>query len=352
MFAEYARSVWDGVVGQPRAVEQLSRAAGSAVHAYLFVGPPGSTKHEAARAFAALLLTGHDDPDTRDSRLALAGEHPDVREVERTGARIVAEQIGEIIRNASMAPIEGARKVMVLHDFHLLDAQGAARLLKTLEEPPPSAVFLVLADQVPPELVTIASRCVRIDFSAIPRDVIRDRLVAEGAPAVAAEQAADAAEGNLTRARVLVTDTGLMARRQAFAAVPVRLDGTGTTVIALCNELNALIEAAAAPLAARQTEEAEALEARVAATGERGSGRKQMEERHKREQRRHRVDELRSGMSVMAGVYRDALVAGTLPRPEAAVAAVQRIHTSLEALERNPNETLLLQALLLELPSV
>jgi hypothetical protein len=64
------------------------------------------------------------------------------------------------------------------------------------------------------------------------------------------------------------------------------------------------------------------------------------------------VDELRSGMSVIAGVYRDALVRGNLPRPEAAVAAVQRIHKALEALERNPNETLLLQALLLELPSI
>ncbi|MDO8390435.1 MAG: hypothetical protein Q7V57_08100 [Actinomycetota bacterium] len=352
MFAEYARSVWDGVVGQTRAVEQLSRAASSAVHAYLFVGPPGSTKHEAARAFAALLLTGHDDPDTRASRLALAGEHPDVREVERQGARISKEQVSEIIRNASMAPMEGTRKVMVLHEFHLLEAEGAARLLKTIEEPPPSAVFIVLADQVPPELVTIASRCVRIDFSSIPESVIRERLVAEGAPQLAAEQAAAAAEGNLTRARVLVTDTGLMARRQAFAGVPRRLDGTGATVIALCSEMNGLIEAAAAPLAARQAEEAEALEARVAAAGERGSGRKQLEDRHKREQRRHRVDELRSGMSVMAGVYRDALVAGTLPRPEAGVAAVQRIHKALEALERNPNETLLLQALLLELPSI
>ena len=72
MFAEYAKSVWDGVVGQPRAVQQLTRSAAAPVHAYLFVGPAGSTKHEAARAFAALLLTGHDEPDARAARLALA----------------------------------------------------------------------------------------------------------------------------------------------------------------------------------------------------------------------------------------------------------------------------------------
>ncbi|MGB8859584.1 MAG: hypothetical protein WCC60_10020 [Ilumatobacteraceae bacterium] len=352
MFAEYAKSVWDGVVGQPRAIDQLTRAAAAPVHAYLFVGPAGSTKHEAARAFAALLLTGHDDPDARDARLALAGEHPDVREVERTGPRISKEQVSDIIRNASLAPIEGSRKVMLLHEFHLLEADGAARLLKTIEEPPASAVFIVLADQVPPELVTVASRCVRIEFSTIAEATIRDVLIAEGTTADAAAQAASAAGGNLTRARVLATDPGLMARREAFATIPRRLDGTGSNVVALCSELNTLIEAAAAPLAARQAHEAEALEARVAAVGERGSGRKQLEERHKRELRRHRVDELRSGLGVMAGAYRDALVQHRMARPEAAVHAVQRIHLALDALERNPNETLLLQALLLDLPSV
>lgn len=77
-------SVWDGVVGQTRAIARL-RAAAAPVHAYLFVGPPGSTKDAAARVFAALLLAGVDDPDERDARLALLGEHPDVREVRRLG---------------------------------------------------------------------------------------------------------------------------------------------------------------------------------------------------------------------------------------------------------------------------
>ena len=164
MFAEYSRSVWSDVVGQERAIAQLAHAAVAPVHAYLFVGPAGCTKDEAARSFAALLLTGADDAETRDARLILIGEHPDVREVERTGARISAEQVADIIRNASLAPVEGSRKVMILHEFHLLEAEGAARLLKTLEEPPGNTVFIVLADHVTPELVTIASRCVRIEF--------------------------------------------------------------------------------------------------------------------------------------------------------------------------------------------
>lgn len=352
MFAEYATSVWDGVVGQPPAVEQLTRSAADPVHAYLFVGPAGCTKDEAARAFAALLLTGHDDTNARDSRLALAGDHPDVREFRRTGARIDADQVKEIIRLASLAPVEGSRKVLVLHEFHLLDANGAARLLKTLEEPPPRTVFLVLADQVPPDLVTIASRCVRIEFRTIPDTTVRDVLVSEGTPTATAELAADGARGDLSRARLLAADPGLMQRRSAFAAVPQRLDGTGNTVMGLCTSLLKLIDDAASPLVERHQQEIAALEERIAALGERGSGKKQLEERHKRELRKHRTDELRSGLSVMAGAYRDALVAGGVHRPDSVAAAVHRIHRALEALDRNPNEPLLLQALLLDLPSL
>jgi DNA polymerase III subunit delta' len=345
-------SVWSNVVGQTQAVRRLTQAAMNPVHAYLFVGPSGSTKDEASRAFAALLMAGSDDPSLRDARLALAGEHPDVREVERQGARISAEQVADIIRNASLAPVEGSRKVMILHDFHLLDAPAAARLLKTLEEPPASTIFIVLADQVTPELITIASRCVRMVFAALSNDAVAAQLVESGIDPGTAQIAAVAAEGNLTRARVLATDSGLMGRRDAFAGLAKRLDGTGTTVVKLCTEMLGLIDAAAAPMAARQAEELAELEARIAATGERGSGRKQVEDHHKRELRRHRVDELRSGLSVLAGSYRDALVQGRLPRPDAAVTAVTRIHESLEAMERNPNESLLLQSLLLDLPSL
>ncbi len=352
MFPEYTRSVWSDVVGQTRAVEQLTHAAVAPVHAYLFVGPAGCTKDEAARAFAALLLTGIDDGGTRDARLILAGQHPDVREIERAGARISAEQVADIIRNASLAPIEGDRKVMVLHEFHLLEETGAARLLKTIEEPPASTVFIVLADQVPPELITIASRCVRIDFSPIGESTIRQVLRDEGFTERAATLAAQAAEGNLTRARVLAADPTLIDRRSVFAAVPTRLDGTGATVVATVLELNALIEAAAAPLEARQAQEVIELDERAAAVGEKGGGRKQLEDRHKRELRRHRTDELRSGLGVMAGSYRDALVEQRAARPDSVAHAVRRIHQTLEALERNPNELLLLQSLLLDLPSL
>ena len=345
-------SIWDSVVGQARAVERLRATAQDPVHAYLFVGPPGSTKDAAARAFAALLLSRGEGPDDRDARLALAGEHPDVREVRRVGPAISAEQIDDIIRTASLAPLESDRKVLILDEFHLLAAHGAARLLKTLEEPPAGTHFIVLADQVTADLGTIASRCVRVEFSPIDVATISARLVEESYDADHALAAAKAAAGNLDRARVLVSDPGLARRREAFASVPVRLDGTGATVVALCEEIAQLADEAASSLSQVHAAEVEALDARVAATGERGSGRKSLEERQKREVRRYRIDELRSELCIIAGVYRDTLVNGTAARPDAAGRAVARIHSALESFERNPNESLLLQSLLLDLPAV
>lgn len=343
-------SVWDGVVGQDQAVTRLTAAVATPVHAYLFVGPAGSTKWEAARAFAALLIAGVDDPALRDVRLTLAGEHPDVREITRVGAAISAEQAREIIRAASLAPNEGDRKVMILDEFHLLRPEGAALLLKTIEEPPPSTVFVILADHVPHDLVTISSRCARIDFRTIAESEVTTRLVAEGVEPPAASEAAGAAGGNLDRARVLAIDPDLAARRQAFAEVPRQLDGSGSTVMRLVDALLGQIEAAAEPLATRQAAEVTELEERIARYGERGSGRKMLEERHKRELRRHRTDELLAGLTVIAGVYRDELVAGALDHPAIAADAVSRVQVAVEAFEHNPNEALLLQSLLWSLP--
>jgi DNA polymerase III subunit delta' len=347
-----AESVWDHVVGQPEAVRRLVASAVSPLHAYLFVGPPGSTKNEAARAFAALLLAGTDDPHDRDARLALEGQHPDAREFARVGPSISSAQADEIIRLAALAPNEGDRKVLILEEFHLLSPEAAAKLLKTIEEPPPSTVFIVLADFMPHDLVTIASRCVRIDFLALTDEEVVDTLVTEGVPIDRASEAARSARGDLARARLLASDSHAAARREMFATTPQRLDGTGSAVVAAVDGLLAEIEAAAAPLAERQADEVAELDRRIAAVGERGSGRKTLEDRHRRELRRHRTDELRSGLATLAGTYRDAVVAGTIARPDAAAAAITRIHDALEALERNPNETLLLQALLLELPAL
>ena len=348
--------VWDDIVGQKQAIEHLRAAVvRGPVHAYLFVGPSGSTKLEAARAFAASLISGGESRDDRDARLVLSGEHPDVREVQRVGAAISAEQAKEVVRLSSLAPTEGDRKVLILDEFHLLSPNGAALMLKTIEEPPDSTMFIILADFVPHDLITISSRCARIDFRAIGADVIAARLLTEGIDPAGSMVASKAALGSLDRARVLATDPALADRRKAFLETPGQLDGTGAVAMRLAGELLALIDAAAEPLALRHATEVETLDARIKEHGERGSGKKQLEDRHKRQLRRHRTDELRSGLATLASTYRDqAMSAAKTGNTRVDIAgctrAVERIHDALKSFERNPNEKLLLESLLWSLP--
>lgn len=340
--------LWGAVIGQQRAVGLLSAAAARPVHAYLLVGPPGSGKRQAARAFAAELLGGAD----RDVALVGRGEHPDVREIHRVGAAISVEQADEVIHLASMSPVEGARKVLILDEFHLLRPEAAAKLLKTIEEPPPSTVFCVLADDIGPDLVTIASRCVRVEFGPLAESVVIEALVAEGVEFEHAHLAAAAAHGDLDRARLLAADPGAAARRALFTALPHRIDGTGATAARLADEIVTTVDSAAAALTARHDAEIAAAAERATRLGDkRGSkgAAKSMEERHKREIRRHRTDELRSGLLAMAHVYRDELAAGTARDGAGALAAVAAITQLATDLDRNPNEALQLQALLVRL---
>jgi DNA polymerase-3 subunit delta' len=345
--------VWEGVIGQDHAVAQLTAAAVHPVHAYLLVGPAGSGKRAAARAFAALLLAAGTEGDEaeRHIRLALAEAHPDLRVVEPTTAtgRMDVDTARSIVRQAVLSPAEGARKVLVLEDFHLID-RFAAILLKYVEEPPPSTFFVILAEDVPPELVTIASRAVRVDLGPIPLAAVEGRLVADGVDPARAAAIAAATAGDLERARLLATDERFALRAGALRGMPGRLDGTGGRAAELAAEVKALIDDAQDVIDARHAAEAAELQERIDRYGQRGSGKKDIEDRHKREVRLHRNAELRFALATFAAVYRDALPSAR--HPEVIVDGLRRIDDAALALERFPNETLLLQALLSHLPPV
>jgi DNA polymerase-3 subunit delta' len=343
--------VWQDVVGQEHAIAQLTAAAANPVHAYLLVGPSGSGKRAAARAFAALLLSTGSEGEAaeRHVRLALAEAHPDLHVVEPTTAqgRIDAPAAREIVQQAALSPAEGARKVLVLEDFHLIDRFGAI-LLKYVEEPPRSTFFVILAEDVPPELVTIASRSVRIDLGPVPLAAVVDRLVAEGVDPTSAESIARAAAGDLDRARLLATDARFAVRAAALAALPGRIDGTGARAAELAAEVKALIDDAQDVIDARHLAEAAELQERIERYGQRGSGKKEVDDRHKREVRRHRTAELRFALATFAGVYRDALPGAR--HADRVADGLRRIDDAALTLERFPNESLLLQALLSQLP--
>ena len=349
--------VFDRVPGQERAVAHLRAAARAPVHAYLLVGPPGTGRRTAALALAAALLCPRFDEigtgcgECEVCVRVIAGVHPDVAVIEREGAFLGIDQAREIRRLAMRTPNESARKVLVIPEFHL--AQDAVpALLKVVEEPPPSTVFVILADHVSPELVTIASRCVRIDFGPLPTERLLAILLTEGADPLVAVEVAAASGGRLDRARLLVSDPGFASRRAAWQAVPSRLDGTGATVAIVAAELVELLgSAAVAPLTSRHTAEVAELEDRVKRSGERGSGRKVLTDRHRRELRRLRTDELRYGLAILSAAYRDALVERRADAT-AALAGLDALQKAAQALLHNPGEALMLQSLLLRLPPV
>ncbi len=344
---------WRDVVGQPGAVRRLSAAVTEPVHAYLLIGPPGSGKQALAHAFAAALLSvGSADDEARERhvRLALAGQHPDLRLVEPEGNTFRKGDAERVVRSATLAPVEGARKVIVADGCEDMEDEAAGYLLKTVEEPPASTVFVLLTTEIVPEIVTIASRCVRVELFALATEMVADRLVAEGADPERAAAAAAAAAGDLDRARTLATDDRLALRHQAWRDVPGRLDGTGHRAATLVAELQSMIGEALGPLQERQAAEIAAVDEQIEQYGLRGSGRKDLEARHKREVRRFRTAELRLGLATLAGVYRDAIAA--LGARRDLVEATTRIDAAAVALQRYPNETLLLQSLVAHLPPV
>ena len=341
--------LWADVVGQDDAVAQLRLAAASPVHAYLLVGPHGSGKRVAATRFGAEVLAhGHDGDDAeRHRRLAAAERHPDLVVVEPEGRTLRVEEAERLIHEGSRTPVEGDRKVIVCDRFHTAEPAAAASLLKTIEEPPIGTVFVLLAEEVPPEHVTIASRCVTVAFGAVAPVVVSEWLIGQGVDSEVATRAAEAAAGDLDRARLLVTDSGLAERHEAWRAVPDRLDGTGATVAVVVDELRGLIDGAQGPLEHRHADELEALAEREEMLGTRGSGRSALEARHKREARRLRDAEIRFGLATLAGRYRDRLVDGG---DRAHAEALDHLRSATDSLDRNANEALLLMDLFLRLP--
>lgn len=339
---------WAEVVGQSEAVAQLRTTASQPVHAYMFLGPHGSGRWAAARAFAATVLADGLEPDDaeRATRLALRGEHPDLVKIDPTGNQYRDEEVGFLITEASRTPVEGRRKLIVADRFHTANATVIGRLLKTLEEPPESTIIVLLSEEVPDEQITIASRCVVVRFQGVPHADVVAWLGTRGVDAELADTVALAAGGDLRRALDLSGDDQVVARYDAWRTALDRLDGTGAAVSTLVEELRGLIDEAQGPIDTRHQSELDALVEREEQLGTRGSGRRDLEAAQKREIRRLRVDELRFGFATLAGVYRDRLFDS---KGREALGAIDALRDANEALVRNPNEALLLQALFLKL---
>jgi DNA polymerase III subunit delta' len=194
---------------------------GSASHAYLFHGPGGAGKREAARALAAeLLATG--SPDPKDARARVQSRaHPDLTWVVPSGAHeiLVADIDGPVVAAASKTPFESSRRVFVIERVDELGDEAANRMLKTLEEPASFVHMILLTDRIAEVLPTIRSRCQVVRFEAPATDDVAARIEADGVPAATATACARLSLGDAGRAQELASESGsrLRAGAERFA---------------------------------------------------------------------------------------------------------------------------------------
>jgi DNA polymerase III subunit delta' len=189
-------------------------------HAYLLHGPAGSGKRDAARDFAAALLA---DGDEGARARVMHGVHPDLTWVAPSGAHeMLRRDVQEaVVSAASHTPFEAPHRVFVLERADTMNDEAANALLKTLEEPPPYVVLLLLTDNPSQVLPTIASRCQPVRFDPLPAAELAERLQTRGVAPETALACARLSLGDAERALAMALEPDLRARAEEFARAPL-----------------------------------------------------------------------------------------------------------------------------------
>ena len=284
---------FDRLIEQDQARQLLTAALRDGpAHAYLLHGPAGVGKRVAAMGFAAELLGDGGRVERR--------AHPDLYVLEPHGDQIRIDDVRELRRDLHMRPFEADRRVYLIFDAHLLNSEAADALLKDLEEPPPYAVVILVADELGPLPETIRSRCQLVSFQRLSERAVRaeaERL----APGLSPEEltaVARVAAGRLDRvARLLDADAArrrgelLAVARGVYADPAFEPAAAAQVLIGLAAERAAEARAAAeAALEGRDLPEREA------------------EQHVRRAERGAEREELLLALEELAAWYRDLVV--------------------------------------------
>jgi DNA polymerase-3 subunit delta' len=316
-------TVWDGLVGQQKVIETLKAAASGhgMSHAFLFTGPPGSGRSNAAIAFSAALQCEQDPPGCgtcHACHTVLAGSHADVSVVRTEGLSIGVREVRDLVRRSALSPVGPRWQVVIVEDADRVTEQAFNALLKAIEEPAERTVWMLCTPTVEDVLPTIRSRCRLVSLTTPTAEDVAAFLVrTDGTDPALASYAARASQGHIGRARALARDEQTRNRRRDVVAIPARL-----TSLRHCME-------AAARLTEVTKEEADAitteLDAREkaeldAAYGVVERGRRpreyapalrDLETDQKRRAKRRQLDVVDRGLMDLVSVYRDAIAVAT-----------------------------------------
>lgn len=344
-------TVWDGLVGQRPVIAALRPAAETGTgmtHAWLFTGPPGSGRSNAAVAFAAALQCERASGcgECHACRTTLAGSHADVTVVRTEKLSIGVDEVRDLVRRSALAPAGTRWQVLVVEDADRLTDAACNALLKAIEEPTERTVWLLCTPTVEDVLPTIRSRCRLVVLATPSTDEVADFLVRtlEVDPDLAA-YAARASQGHIGRARALARDADTRDRRREIVTMPLRLTSLGACMTAatrLHEVAKAEAEAITTELDAREKADLDAAYG-VVERGRRpreyGPALAALEKAQKTRAKRRVLDVVDRGLMDLVSVYRDA-VALALGAPGALVNEDLRRDVAEVAARSTPEEGL------------
>ena len=214
------------IIGHDQNIKALqgALASGRVAHAYLFSGPRGVGKLTAATAFARALVCsrpaeGDGCGECADCGRVDQGSHPEVRIIRPQGATVKIAQVREMVAGVQFGPAAGRWTVRIVEEAGAMTAEAANSLLKTLEEPLPGVVFVLVTTRPQALLSTILSRCQHLYFQPLQKQqVVRGLAGLTGAGGEEAQLAASLAGGSLGKALDLLSG-GLSLRDRALGLV-------------------------------------------------------------------------------------------------------------------------------------
>jgi DNA polymerase-3 subunit delta' len=343
-------TVWDTLVGQRHAVAALRGAVTGRgmTHAWLFTGPPGSGRSNAAIAFAAALQCPQGGCGVcHECHTVLGGSHADVSVVRTEKLSIGVDEVRDLVRRSALAPVGRRWQVMVVEDADRLTEQANNALLKAIEEPSPHTVWMLCAPTTEDLLPTIRSRCRLVTLSTPTTEEVAAFLrSADGVEEPLATYAARASQGHIGRARALARDEATRRRRSDVVAIPGRLTSLGSCLRAaesLVEVARAEAEAITAELDAREKADLDAgygVVERGRRPREYAPALRRLEEAQKTRAKRRVLDVVDRALMDLVSVYRDAVALAT---GAPGMLVNEEIRADVEALARASTAELNLQ---------
>jgi DNA polymerase III subunit delta' len=225
-------SVFDNLIDQEVVINTLKDAIAASkdssnnsqnmTHSWLFTGPPGSGRSNAAIAFAAALLCEQGGCSTCVNCITtIDGSHADIELVRTEGLSIKVDEVRELINRTSWSPSVGNYRVVVIEDADRLTESAANALLKVIEEPGARTVWLLCAPTLTDVIPTIRSRCRHLTLRTPSIKAVTQLLIdRDGIDPKMAEFAANAAQGHIGRAKYLATNEEARKTREKILNIP------------------------------------------------------------------------------------------------------------------------------------